>query len=311
MKRVVVRARAPENCDEAPKVGTADLSEKTLYDCPSQSESQEVAKKTEFGAETSPQIVRPQVGRPVPSPKMVIDYRERALIQALRAAGIQFDTANLPVGDISFVIGDRMCLIIERKTWSDLCSSIQDGRFREQKARLRASGATLIWYLIERSECWSKMSKNVLEGAILNLLVRDRLQVLQTDGPSDTFRMVQKTYDKVVEHAEDLAAAVPHFRSYEESVSVSIQKSDNYTPQLCFLAQLRQIHGVSDKIAEGLADHWESMSALVVDLHRMMPEASIRMLSTVKTKSGRNIGESVAKKIYHSLFPMGSNKVPD
>ncbi|EEA08274.1 ERCC4 domain-containing protein [Cryptosporidium muris RN66] len=87
------------------------------------------------------------------------------LIKRLCDNGIKIELRSLPVGDIIWVVRPiinksddivpiEKCYvlpwIIERKTGSDLCSSIMDGRYDEQKYRLmRSLGAENIIFLIE------------------------------------------------------------------------------------------------------------------------------------------------------------------
>ena len=112
--------------------------------------------------------------------KLVIDSRERKIIDILLRDGHDFITNNLPVGDIilcdddgveniestsvldhasaiydpneSLAVCARKYIIIERKTLDDLASSIVDGRYREQKHRLIATSMAEkcdILYIIE------------------------------------------------------------------------------------------------------------------------------------------------------------------
>lgn len=81
-----------------------------------------------------------------------IDYRENKLIALLQnihqnsiskeSKQITLHVSNLQVGDISFKMNakdDEQNIIIERKSISDLLSSITDGRYKEQSYRLQNS----------------------------------------------------------------------------------------------------------------------------------------------------------------------------
>jgi crossover junction endonuclease MUS81 len=62
--------------------------------------------------------------------------------------GIACKSANLPLGDFVWLYdGKVLDYIVERKKADDLVSSIFDGRYKEQKYRLRGSGFTNIYYL--------------------------------------------------------------------------------------------------------------------------------------------------------------------
>jgi ERCC4-type nuclease len=73
-----------------------------------------------------------------------IDTREQELFKKCEATinavpkykDIQLISENLPLGDIIINDGTNDCLIIERKTLTDLGASIKDGRYEEQSYRL-------------------------------------------------------------------------------------------------------------------------------------------------------------------------------
>lgn len=73
-----------------------------------------------------------------------IDTREQELFKKCEAtisavpkfADIKLVSETLPLGDIIINDGTNDCLIIERKTLSDLAASIKDGRYEEQSYRL-------------------------------------------------------------------------------------------------------------------------------------------------------------------------------
>jgi len=86
---------------------------------------------------------------------LIVDVRERALIAALTRIGTPFTTAGLKVGDvlIQSVADEQPLLIIERKSLADFAASNEDGRYREQRARLMAArgGGASVLYIIEGS----------------------------------------------------------------------------------------------------------------------------------------------------------------
>jgi ERCC4-type nuclease len=83
---------------------------------------------------------------------LCVDYRERWFIDKLNEqytqnplqnntpqtlkinnVDIQIVVRALEVGDFLIYDGDELLLLVERKTVADLCASITDGRFRQQK----------------------------------------------------------------------------------------------------------------------------------------------------------------------------------
>jgi ERCC4-type nuclease len=73
-----------------------------------------------------------------------IDTREQELFKACeniisavqKFSGIKLISETLPLGDIIINDGTNDCIIVERKTLSDLAASIKDGRYEEQSYRL-------------------------------------------------------------------------------------------------------------------------------------------------------------------------------
>ena len=57
-----------------------------------------------------------------------LDYREKALIEIFQKNDVSYETKNLLIGDINIKKDGNESIIIERKTLSDLLSSIKDGR---------------------------------------------------------------------------------------------------------------------------------------------------------------------------------------
>jgi ERCC4-type nuclease len=93
--------------------------------------------------------------------KVVVDERERDLYDKLdtlmcmqtRAGCVDLSREVLPIGDVLIQTNEgKDVLIIERKTFADLLSSIKDGRYEEQSYRLLNSSGFpphSVFYLLE------------------------------------------------------------------------------------------------------------------------------------------------------------------
>ncbi|CAF0906643.1 unnamed protein product [Brachionus calyciflorus] len=83
--------------------------------------------------------------------------KQDLLIDEIKKANIKHEFGKLHVGDFAWIARARsgshpdivLNYIVERKRMDDLCSSIIDGRYKEQKFRLKKSGITYAVYLIE------------------------------------------------------------------------------------------------------------------------------------------------------------------
>ena len=132
-----------------------------------------------------------------------IDYREHSIIDLIKNTDfIEYETVNLPIGD--FIIKDDIQInyIIERKSINDLCASITDGRFSDQKQRLLESmgDSSKIIFIIEGKKIQSKFSRipiKTMNSAIINLIFKHNFKVIFTENADDTLENVLLLYNKV------------------------------------------------------------------------------------------------------------------
>ncbi|ETN65691.1 crossover junction endonuclease MUS81 [Anopheles darlingi] len=102
-------------------------------------------------------------------------------LQELAQYSVEHDVRKLSVGDFAWIVKDDagreflLPYIIERKRLDDLASSIKDGRFHEQKFRLKQCGLPNVIYLIEH--LGNNRQVGVPEGSLtqaaLNTYVQD------------------------------------------------------------------------------------------------------------------------------------------
>uniref|UniRef100_A0A2M4AM89 Crossover junction endonuclease MUS81 n=1 Tax=Anopheles triannulatus TaxID=58253 RepID=A0A2M4AM89_9DIPT len=102
-------------------------------------------------------------------------------LQELAQYAVEHDVRRLSVGDFAWIVRDDggreflLPYIIERKRLDDLASSIKDGRFHEQKFRLKQCGIPNVIYLIEH--LGNNRQVGVPEGSLtqaaLNTYVQD------------------------------------------------------------------------------------------------------------------------------------------
>lgn len=102
---------------------------------------------------------------------LLIDNREirgtddrNFFMQELQKKGMKCEVRQLNIGDFIWIARHRstkrevfLNSIIERKRIDDLCSSIKDGRFYEQKDRLNKTGYKWCFYLVEESVVNSRL----------------------------------------------------------------------------------------------------------------------------------------------------------
>ena len=122
---------------------------------------------------------------------LIIDNRESVLYNNIIERDldkykdfINIDKKNLELGDIEININNidyTNTLIFERKTLSDLNSSINDGRYKEQKNRLLSSYSNnAITYIIEGDDIHKSINRNdkKISSAYINTLYRDNIKII-------------------------------------------------------------------------------------------------------------------------------------
>jgi len=204
---------------------------------------------------------------------MKIDDREHDLIQQLKNEAVTFDIERLPLGDI-IIEHNSTTAIIERKRTDDFAASITDGRWREQKARLKVSGAIVI-YLIEGSLYGQSKPPSTLSSAIWNTMLRDKLWVIQTRDLVETSLHIQQLEKKI-------GTTIKSSSSMVSLLSKRKRKVDN-----AWLLMLMAIPSISERIATVLVHEYPTLIDLQVQL-RTDANQLLKLKVTEKRKVGKN-----------------------
>ena len=237
--------------------------------------------------------------------EVIIDSRENKLREILSDEP-DFEFQNLDIGDIVFKKDNEVILVVERKTQSDLYSSIRDGRYKEQKLRLISSySLNQILYLIEESKNKYKINESIVKGAIINMTFRDGIKILFSNNLVETSEYIRLLKKKIEKNPEffikpkiEVEIENPQ-TSYLETVKVA--KKDNMTPKLCNIIQLSQIPGVSKQTAEVIIEKYGSLTNLVIEYSKLEKEQGVIFLKEIKL-ANRKVGPVLSKRIYEYLF---------
>ncbi|KAI7908267.1 putative DNA repair protein Mus81 [Cokeromyces recurvatus] len=129
------------------------------------------------------------------------DYFQEHLL----AKGVQCITRSMNIGDVIWVAkkkgssnqSDELVLdyIVERKRLDDLVSSIKDGRFTEQKTRLKRSGLEKIIYVIEeynRDEA-ERFGMQAIQTALSSMQIVDGIFLKRTQNIDETIDYLVST----------------------------------------------------------------------------------------------------------------------
>ena len=243
--------------------------------------------------------------------ELIIDCRERDLIEHVEKKGIPFSKKQLELGDVLFLREgeEEPVLIIERKSTVDLLSSIADGRYREQKCRMMNCGIprNRILYLIENKtvvkKFFGKQGKNcdkTILSAQINTMWRDGLKVFQTTGIEGTVKFLKNISEKIEKNPEWFTTSgdngVTKSTDLQYSTTLKKRKKDNITPDVWFINSLSIIPGVTEYTAIPIVNKYKNVSTFIREY--LLCEDPENMLKDIITLKGRKIGPVMSKRIY-------------
>ncbi|KAG8563649.1 hypothetical protein GDO81_016164 [Engystomops pustulosus] len=263
-------------------------------------------------------------------------HKKQELVSELKRNGVNFDVRKLHIGDFLWIAQEKvqpvagqlrmpqarelvLDYIIERKRMDDLCGSIIDGRFREQKFRLKRCGLLHPIYLVEDYGAAQHLSipESTLQQAIVNTQVVDGFFIKRTKDVRESAayltimtRHLQTMYlnktllsctkeeaskcNRVFQH-EDQSCILLEFRDFNEGA----MKNKAQTVKEVFARQLMQISGVSGEKAAAILERYSTPFSLFAAYESCTStEEREKLLSSVKCgKLQRNLGPVLSKTI--------------
>lgn len=247
--------------------------------------------------------------------KLVIDTREHALIKSLEKIDVEFEISQLDVGDIIFCKGNETTHVFERKTISDLKSSICDGRHREQKARLIGTYEKYkIAYIIEgnlNGKYSMKGDKGIplstIMGALINTQYRDGIKVYRTGTVEETAEYLSIFLKKC-----RIGECIPESQDVSDPVvyatKMQRKKKNNVTSELLAIRTISSISGVSEHMASAVLAEHGNLFALLQCYNDLEPDAARKILQDIRYTPSlgqeKRIGPAASKKIYDLLSAM-------
>lgn len=228
---------------------------------------------------------------------IILDNREAKLIEYFKNKP-HIEVEQLELGDIIFRNNDtnEIKYIIERKSVSDLYSSIKDGRYREQKARLLANyPLSKIIYLIEGSVPYN--NANTYFGSIVNMLLRDNIKVFQCSNINQSIIFLETIQKRFEANAEFLNEATSMSGGSDDYLNtIKTKKKDNMTPQNYQHIVLAQIPGMSISKAKAILEEYKNIENLIYNIKTYGHE----ILSNIKINN-RKIGLKLSERIFDYL----------
>lgn len=262
--------------------------------------------------------------------RVVIDNRERAFIEIIQQKkelypNIHVEVAPLLVGDMEVYMEDTLLYIWERKTLSDLLSSIKDGRYKEQCHRLtHTSGSSKVVYLIEGiMNQLNPSDRKITIGSISSLMFHKQFHVWRSTNVNDSVDTFLMICDKLLRDSqrkpkqtlliendlsnnpqnsrEDVDIIQPtDISTHSYTQFVKKVKKENITPENIGEIFLCQIPDISVASAKALMQCANGNFSQLIQIVLTSPE----MLETVKIECGpktRKLSKKVLERLHQYL----------
>ena len=229
--------------------------------------------------------------------------------------------------------------IVERKTIFDLASSVVDGRFDEQKWRLRHSGLANVYYLIEGTVDMDSIRYDIppdkIQTAIAHVAFIEKMTLLRPRDQRDTVRylhtitksIVDEYWNKQVYITSDTAivtAKVRHhgatnFEKFErtyllneqylcwtlEQFSTYMQKTKVLSGSDLFGHQLMGLTGISPHKAGAIVAKWKTLHNLLYAYQTTYNRADRINLVADITIAGKKLGLSIGTLVHDTIMGEG------
>ncbi|KAJ1426274.1 hypothetical protein B484DRAFT_397640 [Ochromonadaceae sp. CCMP2298] len=213
-----------------------------------------------------------------------------------RGATTPADAAAALVRDDVFVLD----CVAERKTIADLASSLCDGRYVEQKRRLRVTGVRSVLYVVEGeqiivpSQCRAITAAHI-KTCIVGINAEAGMNVLRTRSLDHTLASLQCLHRQVeLRFRRCLDTPYQRFSQYQALYG---KKAAATNGQL-FGHTLRQVHGCSAAAAQSLMRKYCTVARFVDSLKLMGPMKAEYVLSNVvKEGTKQKLGPALAKRL--------------
>jgi len=173
-----------------------------------------------------------------------------------------FTYQNLQIGDIQIKNENNDDIsVFERKTINDLKSSLKDGRFSEQKARILSSNFVHKCYIFE-GKCDEEF-KSTFKQIIIRLQMKYKMLVFLTENINDTYKLITTIVDKYEKDVTYYDCDKSKSASINYIDTVKLCKKENITPSLCYKLQLAQIPLISKTMANEIVTYYPTWKHLI------------------------------------------------
>ena len=175
-------------------------------------------------------------------PLIIVDDRERksAIAEELKMHDVLLRVSRIDIGD--YVLSDRV--VVERKSFNDLESSIIDGRLFSQAKELLKYKKPLI---IVETGSPSRLHRNAVYGAVSSIILDYGIPVIFMDPPEAATFMYRIAYREQVSEGRHVGIAKKQRIWTDDDARISIVSG---------------FPGISIIRAQSLMDHFKTLHSL-------------------------------------------------
>jgi ERCC4-type nuclease len=228
--------------------------------------------------------------------EVIVDYREKKIINILNEKKFCFISDNLTIGDIIFKNVEEILLIIERKTYSDLYSSLMDNRYNEQKSRLIESNCPIM-YIIEGPKNGIVLN---IDSILLSFQLKNNFFIMLSENTEHTCNILLEIYKKHKAILED----VNNNNCVDKSKNINYKSFTKLKKNIenNWLIQLTTINSVSSNIGKKIIEIYPTCKDLIIEYYKLDFSITECILLLENIKNGnRRIGKKCSEKIFNAL----------
>ncbi|KAB0796242.1 hypothetical protein PPYR_10303 [Photinus pyralis] len=254
---------------------------------------------------------------------------DNATLTELAHLDVLFESRHLKVGDYTWIARHKetnqelvLPYVVERKRMDDLSHSIKDGRFHEQKFRLKQCGIQNVIYLIEShgSNTHVGLPIGSLYQAATNTYIQDGFNVKFTDdvrGTVNYFATFTSVLGNIYKNktliscpkqnlsevnVDDDLISLMTFTEFNQGAS----KTHDFKVQELFIRQLLQLKGMSVDKALAIVEQYPTPRHLNMAYQEKGGSVGQNLLATLQHgKVNKKVGAIISKVIYQ-LFTSAS-----
>ena len=242
--------------------------------------------------------------------ELIIDNREKEIVKYFKENTNNFTISyeNLDLGDMIYKLDGKILVIIERKTVEDLSKSLKDGRYKEQKKRLKeAIHPRIRKILLIEGINNGIMKENTWKGVQINTMIRDNIQVIYMNNLQKTIQFLQDINIRVKKYGKDILANIENMEEIDKNSYGKVckmNKKSNITQEIFQINQYQQIPGVSYNLAKIIFENFGSMKDIYQNYREDEEIKDLKKkISEIKFgKINRRIGNKLSDKIISYLF---------